>query len=60
MPPWWAPSPDCRTELCVVLAGFAKALISIPGGLKAVVYTDVLQTIILFCGFGFLIYSALK
>src|ERR1022692_924181 len=47
-------------RLCVVLAGFAKAAISIPGGLKAVVYTDVLQTIILFCGFGFLIYSALK
>ena len=47
-------------KLCVVLAGFAKAVISIPGGLKAVVYTDVLQTIILFCGFGFLIHSALK
>jgi len=47
-------------KLCVVLAGFAKAIISIPGGLKAVVYTDVLQTIILFCGFGFLIHSALK
>jgi len=46
-------------NLCVVLAGFAKALISIPGGLKAVVYTDVLQTIILFLGFGFLIHSAL-
>lgn len=47
-------------KLCVVLAGFAKAIISIPGGLKAVVYTDVLQTIILFCGFGFLIHSALS
>jgi len=46
-------------KLCVVLAGAAKAAISIPGGLKAVVYTDVLQTAILFCGFGFLIYSAL-
>jgi SSS family solute:Na+ symporter len=46
-------------KLCVVIAGFAKAIISIPGGLKAVVYTDVLQTIILFCGFGFLIHSAL-
>ena len=44
----------------VVLAGFAKALISIPGGLKAVVYTDVLQTIILFCGFGCLAHSALS
>ena len=42
-------------KLCVALAGFAKAIISIPGGLKAVVYTDVLQTVILFCGFGFLI-----
>jgi SSS family solute:Na+ symporter len=46
-------------KVCVVLAGFAKAVISIPGGLKAVVYTDVLQTIILFCGFGFLMHSAL-
>lgn len=46
-------------RLCVVLAGFAKAAISIPGGLKAVVYTDVLQTVILFCGFGFLVHSAL-
>jgi|SRR5665213_88384 len=44
----------------VVLAGFAKAIISIPGGLKAVVYTDVLQTIILFCGFGCLTHSALS
>src|ERR1051326_3448220 len=47
-------------KICVVLAGFAKAAISIPGGLKAVVYTDVLQTVILFCGFGFLMYSALN
>jgi SSS family solute:Na+ symporter len=46
-------------KTCVVLAGFAKAAISIPGGLKAVVYTDVLQTVILFCGFGFLMYSVL-
>ena len=45
----------------VVLAGFAKAAITIPGRLKAVVYTDVLQTIIpLFCGFGCLIHSALS
>jgi solute:Na+ symporter, SSS family len=47
-------------KVCVVLAGFAKAVISIPGGLKAVVYTDVLQTIVLFCGFGFLMYTALS
>jgi SSS family solute:Na+ symporter len=46
-------------KLCVILAGFAKAAISIPGGLKAVVYTDVLQTLILFFGFGFLVRSAL-
>jgi SSS family solute:Na+ symporter len=45
--------------ISTVIVGFAKAIISIPGGLKAVVYTDVLQTIILFCGFGFLIHSAL-
>jgi SSS family solute:Na+ symporter len=42
-------------KLCVVLAGFAKAIISIPGGMKAVVYTDVLQTLILFFGFGILV-----
>ncbi|HTR81099.1 MAG TPA: sodium:solute symporter family protein [Bacteroidota bacterium] len=47
-------------RLCVVVTGFAKAVISIPGGLKAVVYTDVLQTTILFLGFGFLIHSALS
>jgi len=46
-------------NICTVLSGFIKAMISIPGGLKSVVYTDVLQTIILFCGFGFLTYSAM-
>jgi SSS family solute:Na+ symporter len=46
-------------KACIAVAGFAKALISIPGGLKAVVYTDVIQTVILFFGFGFLIHSAL-
>jgi solute:Na+ symporter, SSS family len=46
-------------QMCTVIAGFAKAVISIPGGLKAVVYTDVLQTVILFSGFGFLIHTAL-
>ncbi|HWY77334.1 MAG TPA: sodium:solute symporter family protein [Verrucomicrobiae bacterium] len=45
---------------CVLIAGFIKAIITIPGGLKAVVYTDVLQTTILFCGFGFLTHSALR
>ncbi len=47
-------------KVCVMLAGFAKAAISIPGGLKAVVYTDVLQTVILFCGFGCLMHVALS
>src|SRR6478672_2425382 len=46
-------------KVCVLVAGFAKAAISIPGGLKAVVYTDVIQTIILFFGFGFLVNSSL-
>jgi SSS family solute:Na+ symporter len=49
-----------QPRLCVVLAGFAKAIISIPGGLKAVVYTDVLQTFILFSGFGAMLVSALR
>jgi SSS family solute:Na+ symporter len=44
---------------CILIAGFTKAIISIPGGMKAVVYTDVLQTVILFSGFGFLLYTAL-
>src|SRR4029079_17102750 len=46
-------------KICVLIAGFAKAAISIPGGLKAVVYTDVIQTVILFFGFSFLVRSAL-
>lgn len=46
-------------KICIVLTGFAKAIISIPGGLKAVVYTDVIQTLILFFGFGFLLHSVL-
>lgn len=46
-------------KVCVVITGFAKAIITIPGGLKAVVYTDVIQTVILFSGFGCLITSAL-
>ena len=47
-------------QLCVLLAGAAKAAISIPGGIKAVVYTDVIQTVILFFGFGCLVHSALR
>lgn len=45
--------------LCVVLAGLIIATISIPGGLKTVVYTDFLQAIILLCGFGILVHLAL-
>ncbi|MBM3890841.1 MAG: hypothetical protein FJ388_17155, partial [Verrucomicrobia bacterium] len=48
-----------RAELCTVLSGFITAMISIPGGLKTVVYTDFLQAAILLCGFGCLTYSAL-
>jgi SSS family solute:Na+ symporter len=51
--------PGLSRNECILLAGLAKAVISIPGGIKAVVYTDVLQTVILFFGFGFLIHSAL-
>lgn len=46
-------------ELCVVLAGLITAVISIPGGLKTVVYTDLLQALILLGGFGFLTYASL-
>jgi SSS family solute:Na+ symporter len=48
-----------RPEVCTVLSGFITAMISIPGGLKTVVYTDFLQAAILLCGFGCLMYSAL-
>jgi solute:Na+ symporter, SSS family len=47
-------------KICVVLAGFITAIISIPGGLKTVVYTDFVQAIILLCGFGFLTHAALS
>ncbi len=48
-----------RPEICVVLAGLITAMISVPGGLKTVVYTDFVQAVILMCGFGFLTHSAL-
>lgn len=47
------------TEICTVLSGFITAMISVPGGLKTVVYTDFLQAIILLCGFGILTKTAL-
>jgi SSS family solute:Na+ symporter len=49
-----------RPQLCVVFAGLIMAAISIPGGLKTVVYTDVLNATILLCGFGALTYSSLS
>lgn len=47
-------------EMCMVISGAITALISIPGGLKTVVYTDFLQAGILLVGFGLLFYSALS
>lgn len=46
-------------ELCLVIAGVVTALISIPGGLKTVIYTDFVQAAILLGGFGLLFCSAL-
>lgn len=39
-------------EVCMMLSGAITALISIPGGLKTVVYTDCLQAFILLGGFA--------
>ena len=47
-------------EICMVISGAITAGISIPGGLKTVVYTDCLQAIILLCGFGSLMRMALS
>lgn len=46
-------------EICTVLSGFIIAMISVPGGLKTVVYTDFIQAIILLCGFSVLTLTAL-
>lgn len=46
-------------EVCTVLAGVTTAIISVPGGLKTVVYTDFFQALILLCGFGLLARAAL-
>ncbi len=46
-------------ELCVLMAGLITAIISIPGGLRTVVYTDFVQALILLGGFGFLTWFAL-
>ena len=45
---------------CVALSGLIIAAIAIPGGLKAVAYTDTLQAVILLIGLGCLTYSALE
>lgn len=46
-------------KLCIFLAGLITAVISIPGGLRTVVYTDFVQALILLGGFGLLLHSAL-
>ncbi|MHB8579232.1 MAG: sodium:solute symporter family protein [Ignavibacteriaceae bacterium] len=51
---------DLPISICTVVSGFITAMISIPGGLKSVVYTDFLQAIILLCGFGFLTQTILS
>ncbi len=48
-----------RPEACIILSGLITAGISIPGGLLTVVYTDLVQAVILVAGFGCLAYSAL-
>lgn len=45
--------------MCAVASGLITAAISLPGGLKSVVYTDFLQAAILLGGFGLLAYVAL-
>jgi SSS family solute:Na+ symporter len=47
-------------SLCVLIAGFMTAMISIPGGLKTVVYTDFVQALILLIGFGILTFNVLS
>ena len=47
-------------ELCLLIAGLVTAMISIPGGLKTVIYTDFFQAAILLTGFGVLLYMALS
>ena len=47
-------------ELCLIIAALVTALISIPGGVKTVIYTDFIQGAILLAGFGTLFYMALS
>jgi solute:Na+ symporter, SSS family len=46
-------------KMCIVMAGAITAVISIPGGMKTVIYTDFFQAIILLCGFSLLAYLAM-
>lgn len=46
-------------RLCVALAGLITAIISIPGGLRTVIYTDFVQALILLGGFAVLTGAAL-
>ena len=47
-------------ETCMALAGLVTAAFAVPGGLKAIVYINSLQTLILLTGFFLLVYSALS
>lgn len=46
-------------QVCMVLSGLITAMISIPGGLLTVVYTDMVQAVILLIGFLCLAQAAL-
>jgi SSS family solute:Na+ symporter len=47
-------------EACLVISCVVTAMISIPGGVKTVIYTDFIQAGILLSGFGILLYTALS
>ena len=49
---------DAKT--CMVIAGGLIAITTIPGGLLTVVYTDVVQGVILLCGFACLAFVSLQ
>lgn len=51
---------DFSPAMCTLLSGLITAAISLPGGLKSVVYTDFLQAAILLGGFGILGFNALE
>lgn len=47
-------------NICIVMSGFITALISIPGGLRTVVYADFIQAIILLLGFSILAFGSMN